>query len=115
MLGRYFRLLQPVNKSLSSRYFASVSQEFELAQLKMKTINEGPSNEEKLQVYALYKQATVGDVTGKRPGMMDFVGRAKYDAWAKHKNTTSVGSNCRFLEICKVSLLVFLFVYFSWL
>jgi len=44
-----------------------------------------PSNEMKLEFYALYKQATEGDVSGKRPGMMDFVGRAKYDAWDKLK------------------------------
>ncbi|MBS3804322.1 MAG: acyl-CoA-binding protein [Oleiphilaceae bacterium] len=44
-----------------------------------------PSNELKLEFYGLYKQATQGDVTGKRPGMMDFVGRAKYDAWANVK------------------------------
>lgn len=42
-----------------------------------------PSNDLKLAFYALYKQATEGDVTGKRPGMMDFVGRAKFDAWEK--------------------------------
>jgi len=42
-----------------------------------------PSTEMKLEFYALYKQATVGDAGGKRPGMMDFVSRAKYDAWAK--------------------------------
>lgn len=44
-----------------------------------------PSNELKLEFYALYKQGTEGDVSGKRPGMMDFVGRAKYDAWEKCK------------------------------
>ena len=43
----------------------------------------------KLEFYALYKQATAGDVSGKRPGMMDFVGRAKYDAWEKLKGTSS--------------------------
>lgn len=43
---------------------------------------ERPGNEDLLRLYALYKQATVGDVAGKRPGMMDFVKRAKYDAWA---------------------------------
>ncbi|MFO8141235.1 MAG: acyl-CoA-binding protein [Marinobacter sp.] len=47
-----------------------------------------PSNEMKLEFYALYKQATEGDVSGKRPGMMDFVGRAKYDAWEKLKGTS---------------------------
>lgn len=42
-------------------------------------------NETLLRLYALYKQATLGDVTGTRPGAMDFVGRAKYDAWAELK------------------------------
>lgn len=44
-----------------------------------------PSNEEKLQMYAWFRQATDGDVSGKRPGMLDPVGRFKYDAWAKLK------------------------------
>jgi acyl-CoA-binding protein len=48
-----------------------------------------PSNELKLEFYALYKQATEGDVSGKRPGMMDFVGRAKYDAWEQVKGMSS--------------------------
>jgi acyl-CoA-binding protein len=48
-----------------------------------------PSNEMKLEFYALYKQATAGDVSGKRPGMMDFVGRAKFDAWEKAKGMSS--------------------------
>ncbi|HLT13407.1 MAG TPA: acyl-CoA-binding protein [Marinobacter sp.] len=48
-----------------------------------------PSNELKLEFYGLYKQATEGDVSGKRPGMMDFVGRAKYDAWEKLKGMSS--------------------------
>lgn len=48
-----------------------------------------PSNEMKLEFYGLYKQATAGDVSGKRPGMMDFVNRAKYDAWEKLKGTSS--------------------------
>jgi acyl-CoA-binding protein len=48
-----------------------------------------PSNDQKLEFYALYKQATVGDVSGKRPGMMDFVGRAKFDAWEEVKGMSS--------------------------
>ncbi len=48
-----------------------------------------PSNELKLQMYALFKQATEGDVTGKKPGMMDFVGRAKYMAWEELKGSSS--------------------------
>ena len=47
-----------------------------------------PSNEMKLKMYGLYRQATDGDVHGKRPGMMDVVGRFKYDAWAALKGTS---------------------------
>ena len=38
-----------------------------------------------LALYGLFKQATQGDVSGKRPGMLDMRGRAKFDAWATHK------------------------------
>ena len=60
---------------------------FEDAQKRVKTLSESPGNEDLLELYALYKQATAGDVTGSRPGMMDFKGRAKFDAWTKTKGT----------------------------
>ncbi|HUS23471.1 MAG TPA: acyl-CoA-binding protein [Candidatus Binatia bacterium] len=47
-----------------------------------------PSNEAKLRMYALYRQARDGDVSGERPGMMDPVGRFKHDAWAALKGTS---------------------------
>ena len=60
-----------------------------------------PSNELKLQMYALYKQATLGDVQGKRPGLLDMVGRAKFDAWAKLKGTTQSQAMTDYLEVFK--------------
>lgn len=48
-----------------------------------------PSNEDKLAMYALFRQANDGDCSGKRPGMLDPVGRFKYDAWAKIKGMSS--------------------------
>ena len=48
-----------------------------------------PSNDMKLKMYGLFNQATKGDVSGKRPGMLDMVGRMKYDAWAKYKGTSA--------------------------
>jgi carboxylesterase len=62
-------------------------EDFAQAQERVKTLSKTPSNDELLELYALYKQATVGDVTGSRPGMMDFKGRAKFDAWARKKGT----------------------------
>lgn len=55
---------------------------FEKAQADVKTLTSRPSNDDFLFLYAHFKQASVGDVEGKRPGMLDMVGRAKYDAWA---------------------------------
>ncbi|GAA3583576.1 MULTISPECIES: acyl-CoA-binding protein [Marinobacter] len=57
-----------------------------------------PSNEMKLDFYALYKQATEGDASGKRPGMLDVVGRAKYDAWAKLKGTSADDAMQRYID-----------------
>lgn len=50
-----------------------------------KELTKRPSNEELLDLYALFKQASEGDVTGDRPGGFDFKGIAKYDAWAEQK------------------------------
>lgn len=58
---------------------------FTQAQADVKTLAERPDNQTLLQLYALFKQATDGDVQGERPGMMDFINRAKYDAWDKIK------------------------------
>ncbi len=58
---------------------------FESAQSRVKTLKKTPAPGELLELYALYKQATAGDVSGSRPGMLDMKGRAKYDAWAKKK------------------------------
>ncbi len=44
-----------------------------------------PDDDTLLKLYAYYKQATVGDVRGARPGFLDFRGRAKHDAWAECK------------------------------
>jgi diazepam-binding inhibitor (GABA receptor modulator, acyl-CoA-binding protein) len=61
---------------------------FEDAQARVKTLKSTPGNDQLLALYALYKQATTGDVTGKRPGMMDFKGRAKFDAWEGKRGTS---------------------------
>ena len=57
-----------------------------------------PGNDVKLQLYGLYKQATSGDVSGKRPGFTDPVGRAKYDAWSKAKGATQDGAKQQYID-----------------
>ena len=56
--------------------------DFNAAVARSKELTKRPSNEELLELYGLFKQATDGDVTGERPGGFDFKGIAKFDAWA---------------------------------
>ena len=58
---------------------------FEAAVAESKNLPERPDNATLLKLYALYKQASAGDVDGKRPGFTDMVGRAKWDAWNEVK------------------------------
>lgn len=57
------------------------------------------SNDNLLKMYALYKQATSGDVSGSRPGGFDFKGAAKYDAWAKLKGTSSEDAKTQYSDL----------------
>jgi diazepam-binding inhibitor (GABA receptor modulating acyl-CoA-binding protein) len=67
---------------------SDLAAKFEAAQKRAKELTKTPSNDELLELYAFYKQATAGDVSGSRPGMLDMKGRAKFDAWAKKKGTS---------------------------
>jgi diazepam-binding inhibitor (GABA receptor modulating acyl-CoA-binding protein) len=60
---------------------------FEAAVAAVKKTKKKPDNATLLKLYAYFKQATEGDVAAERPGGFDFVGGAKYDAWAKLKGT----------------------------
>jgi diazepam-binding inhibitor (GABA receptor modulating acyl-CoA-binding protein) len=68
---------------------ADLKAAFEQAVAESKTLPEKPDNMTLLKIYALYKQATQGDVDGERPGLTDFVGRAKWDAWHALKGKSS--------------------------
>jgi acyl-CoA-binding protein len=60
----------------------ATEEEFRAAAEDVTRLPSDPGNDTKLRLYALYKQATEGDVQGKRPGFTNPVGRAKHDAWA---------------------------------
>ena len=60
---------------------ADLQSQFQQAVADSKSLPEKPDNATLLELYALYKQASSGDASGERPGMSDFVARAKWDAW----------------------------------
>lgn len=64
---------------------ADLKAQFDKAVLDVKTLTKKPSMDDFAFLYSHYKQATEGDVSGSRPGMLDMMGRGKYDSWAKLK------------------------------
>jgi diazepam-binding inhibitor (GABA receptor modulator, acyl-CoA-binding protein) len=78
---------------------ADLKAEFETAAQEAQQLPSRPGNDTLLNLYALYKQATTGDVSGSRPGFTDFVGRTKYDAWAKLKGTSKDAAMRSYIEL----------------
>ena len=68
---------------------SNLKAQFDQAAVDAKQLPRKPDNNTLLKLYSLYKQATVGDVTGGRPGGFDLEGKLKYDAWAKQKGKTT--------------------------
>ncbi len=80
---------------------SDLKSQFEAAASAIQALPKRPDNTTLLEVYALYKQATAGDTTGKRPGMFDPVGQAKYDAWAKLKGTSPEQAMRRYIALAE--------------
>jgi acyl-CoA-binding protein len=70
----------------------SLEDDFQAAQVRVKQLARTPPPDQLLTLYALFKQATIGDVTGARPSMLDFKGRAKYDAWSARQGTSKASA-----------------------
>lgn len=72
---------------------------FETAVANSKKLSERPDNATLLKIYGLYKQATTGDNTEKKPGFSDMVGRAKWDAWNGFKGTPSDDAMQQYIDL----------------
>lgn len=77
----------------------SLQEQFAQAQAESKNLPERPDNMTLLKIYALYKQGSSGDATGERPGMTDFVNRAKFDAWAALKGTSQEDAMQQYVDL----------------
>jgi acyl-CoA-binding protein len=73
--------------------------QFEQAQADSKNLPERPDNMMLLKIYALFKQASVGDAEGSRPGFTDMVGRAKWDAWDAIKGTSKEEAMQQYIDL----------------
>jgi len=76
-----------------------LSSRFEQASAAAKSLPSRPDNNTMLQLYALYKQGSAGDVSGKKPGMFDFVGVAKYEAWEGLKGLSQDDARNQYIDL----------------
>lgn len=77
----------------------SLQEQFAQAQAESKNLPERPDNMTLLKIYALYKQGSSGDASGERPGMTDFVNRAKFDAWAALNGTSQEDAMQQYIDL----------------
>jgi diazepam-binding inhibitor (GABA receptor modulating acyl-CoA-binding protein) len=78
---------------------ADLKAQFEQAVKDSKSLPDKPDNMTLLKLYALYKQASAGDVDGKRPGFSDMVGRAKWDAWNEAKGKAAAAAMQEYVDL----------------
>ncbi|KAM9365154.1 acyl-CoA-binding protein [Pholidichthys leucotaenia] len=78
---------------------ADLQAKFDTAAAEVKQLKVKPTDEEMLRVYSLFKQATVGDVNTARPGMLDFTGKAKWDAWEKQKGKSKEDAMTEYISL----------------
>ena len=78
---------------------SDLTAQFEAAVANSKSLTERPDNGTLLKIYGLYKQATTGDNTEKKPGFSDMVGRAKWDAWNGFKGTSSDDAKQQYIDL----------------
>jgi len=78
---------------------SDLTSRFEAAVANSKKLSERPDNATLLKIYGLYKQATAGDVTEKKPGFGDMVGRAKWDAWNSCKGASTDDAMQQYIDL----------------
>ena len=78
---------------------ADLKASFDAAVATSKSLPDKPDNMTLLKIYALYKQASSGDVADKRPGFTDMVGRAKWDAWNEAKGKSSEAAMQEYVDL----------------
>ncbi len=72
---------------------------FDVAKQEVTQLSQAPDAQTQLRLYGLYKQSTVGNCTGSRPGMLDFAGRAKYDAWKALEGMSQEDAMQKYIEL----------------
>ena len=96
MLSTYPQLPPVVKRNT---LMSTLKTAFDKAMADSKNLTERPDNATLLKIYALYKQGSTGDNEEKKPGFGDMVARAKWDAWAKLKGTSTDDAMQQYVDL----------------
>lgn len=77
---------------------SGLEEKFEEAKKRVMELPEKPGNDKMLELYALNKQATVGDINAEKPAMFDFVAAAKYNAWEAKKGMSMEEAQQKYID-----------------
>lgn len=75
-----------------------LQEKFESAKTRVMALTEKPANEVLLELYALNKQATIGDINAEKPAMFDFVAAAKYNAWEAKRGMSTEEAQQKYID-----------------
>jgi len=98
-MSRWPKLSWKINTPYLDMPMTDLTTQFETAVAESKNLTERPDNATLLKLYALYKQASAGDNTEKKPGFSDMIGRAKWDAWNGAKGTSSPDAMQQYIDL----------------
>ncbi|KRX67442.1 Regulator of chromosome condensation [Trichinella sp. T9] len=80
---------------------ADLVKEFEEVAEQVRRLKSRPTDNELLELYALYKQSTVGDASEEKPGVFDFKGKSKWDVWRKRKGMSKTDAMKEYIKMTK--------------
>ncbi|KAJ1651610.1 hypothetical protein IWW47_002263 [Coemansia sp. RSA 2052] len=86
---------------LSAEEKTQLKAKFDEAAKQAPKLPVGVTSDEKLALYALFKQGTVGEITNDtpKPGFLDLTGKAKYNAWLKNKGMSAVTAQQKYIDL----------------
>jgi len=85
--------------SLTQNLFSELDADFDQAKQTLNILKSEPGNDVKLQIYALFKQATKGENTERAPSAINFVAKVKYDAWKSLSGMTQDEAKQKYVDI----------------
>ncbi|KAM0697718.1 hypothetical protein Q7P36_002572 [Cladosporium allicinum] len=82
---------------------AKQSPEFTKAIADSKTLSKTPTNDELLELYALFKQGNQDPKFEDAPkaGAFDFKGKAKYNKWSEFKDLSAADAQKKYVQLVK--------------